>query len=117
MTENQKDFMLLFRMQPGNQEPTAEQLNAMQQQWGTFIGGIAAQAKLVSTTRLGFESNLVDKDLNVGNGINIVNSEAISGNMVVKAATLDEATEIAKGCPVLAMGGSVEVRNIIPLES
>ena len=115
--ENLQDFMLLFRMKPSNQQPTAEQLTAMQQQWGIFIGGIAAQAKLVSTSRLGFDGNLIDKGMSVSSGINIANNETLSGNMVIKATTLNEATEIAKGCPVLAMGGSVEVRNIIPMES
>lgn len=101
--ENLQDFMLLFRMQPTNQQPTGEQLNAMQQQWSIFIGGIAAQAKLVSTSRLGFDGNLIDKNLNVSSGINMTNNETLSGNMVIKASTLKEATEIAKDCPVLAM--------------
>lgn len=115
--ENLKDYMLLFRMMPSDQQPTPEQMNAMQQEWGMFIGGIAAQAKLVSTSRLGFDGNIIDKKGSVSNGINVANNETLSGNMIVKATTIDEATEIARGCPVLAMGGSVEVRNIIPMES
>ncbi len=115
--EKLQDFMLLFRMQPGSQQPTAEQLTAMQQQWGAYISGIAAQAKLVNASRLGFEGNLIDSSLAVIKGINISNNEALTGNMVVKATSLNEATEIAKGCPVLAMGGSVEVRNTIPMQS
>lgn len=114
--EKLQEFMLLFRMQPTSQTPTAEQLTAMQQQWGIFIGGIAAQAKLVSTSRLGFDGHLIDKNLTVSNGVYIANNETLSGNMVVKVATLNEATKIAKDCPVLAMGGCVEVRNIIPME-
>ncbi|MGF1637010.1 MAG: YciI family protein [Cyclobacteriaceae bacterium] len=115
--ENLKDFMLLFRMKPSNQQPTAEQLTAMQRQWSIFIGGLAAKAKLVSTSRLGFEGNVIDKEMKVVKGMNIGGNETLSGNMVVKAATLNEATELAKSCPVLAIGGSVEVRNIIPMES
>jgi hypothetical protein len=30
---------------------------------------------------------------------------------------MEEATEMAKGCPILKMGGTVEVRDIIPMES
>lgn len=115
--EDLKEFMLLFRMQPSSQEPTAEQLADMQQQWGIFIGGIAMQGKLVGTSRLGFEGNVIGADLAVTGGFSIANNETLSGNMVVKAASLYEATEMAKGCPVLAMGGSVEVRSIIPMES
>lgn len=115
--ENLQDFMLLFRMQPSNEQPAAEQLTTMQQQWGAYIGGIAAQAKLVSTSRLGFEGNLINSSLAVTNGISITNNETLTGNMVVKATSLQEATEIAKGCPILALGGSVEVRNTIPMQS
>ncbi|MEB2774343.1 YciI family protein [Algoriphagus sp. D3-2-R+10] len=115
--ENLKDFMLLFRMQPFNHKLAAEQPNSMQQQWSIFNGGIAAQAKLVSTNRLGYEGNLINKGMNVSTAVSISGHETISGYMVVKATTLKEATEIAKGCPVLAIEGSVEVRNIIPFES
>ncbi len=111
-----QDFMLLFRMPPSEQVPTLEEQIAMQQQWGMFIGGIAAQAKLTSASRLGFDGNLIDSTSGVSKGIHIFNNETLSGNMMVKAATLSEATEIAQACPVLAMGGSVEVRNIIPME-
>jgi hypothetical protein len=113
--ENLLDFMLLFRMQPSNNQPTAEQLSAMHQQWSAYIGGIAAQAKLVSTSRLGFEGNMVESSLAVTKGINIANNETLTGNIVIKATSLKEATVIAKSCPVLAMGGSVEVRNTIPM--
>jgi hypothetical protein len=34
---------------------------------------------------------------------------------VVKTETKEEAVELAKGCPVLAQGGNVEVRDIIPV--
>ncbi|WP_289042341.1 YciI family protein [uncultured Zobellia sp.] len=115
--ENLQDFMLLFRMQPNDQQPTSDQISEMQKKWGAFIGGIAAQAKLLSTTRLAFEGVLIDNKLNVSTGITIADNETLSGNMVIKATTFKEATKIAKGCPILSMGGSVEVRGIIPMEA
>jgi hypothetical protein len=38
--------------------------------------------------------------------------ESIGGYSIIKAGSLDEATEISKGCPVFLNGGSVEVREI-----
>ena len=114
--ETLKEFMLLFRMQTGNAPPSAEQTAAMQQQWGMYIGNIAAQAKLVNTSRLGFEGNIIDNSTTVNNGTYVANQETLTGNMLIKAASLEEGTEIAKGCPVLAMGGTVEVRSIIPMQ-
>lgn len=36
-------------------------------------------------------------------------ASALSGYSILKADTLDAAAKLAKGCPVLASGGSVEV--------
>lgn len=112
-----QDYMLLFRMQPSDQQPTQEQLFEMQKQWETFISRIASQAKLVNTSRWGFEGILISPSLEVTNGIFVSNNQTLTGNMVVKASSLSEASEIAKECPVLSMGGSVEVRNIIPMQA
>ena len=32
--------------------------------------------------------------------------------MIVRAKSLDEAVEMAKACPILSVGGRVEVRDI-----
>jgi hypothetical protein len=33
--------------------------------------------------------------------------------VIVEAASLDEAAELAKGCPILELDGSVEVRPVL----
>jgi hypothetical protein len=111
-----KEFMLLFRFEPSNNyQPTEAEMNEMHQQWGAFIGNIAIQEKLVSTHQLGFEGIQISPDLSINEGIHIANKQTLGGNMIVKAATLNEAVEMAKGCPIIHMGGSVEVRNIQPM--
>jgi hypothetical protein len=111
--EQKMEFMLVFRFEPNfSYQPTAAEMNEMHQQWGAFIGNIAIQEKLVSTHQLGFEGKQVFADHSVNEGIHISENQTLGGNMIVKATTLDEAVEIAKGCPILSMGGSVEVRAI-----
>lgn len=41
----------------------------------------------------------------------------IGGYLVVKAETLDEAMEMAKSCPGLTYGGSVEVRSVMNMDA
>jgi hypothetical protein len=41
--------------------------------------------------------------------------ELVGGYFILKAANLDEAAEIAKGCPIFENGGTVEVRKIAPV--
>jgi hypothetical protein len=35
---------------------------------------------------------------------------------MIRATSYEDAVEIGKGCPVLIVGGSVEVREIAPVE-
>lgn len=110
-----KEFMLLFSFEPSNEQPTQEQLQEMQKQWGEFIGTIAMQGKLVSTYQLGFEGKQIFPDHTTQDGFYIAEGKMIAGNMVLKAETLEAATELAKKCPILFMGGTVEVRSITPM--
>jgi len=110
-----KEFMLLFRYEPSNEEPTQMQLQEMQKHWGEFIGGIAMQGKLVSTHQLGFEVKKILANQTIEDGIQISEGQTLGGSMVLKAESIDVATEFAKKCPILLMGGSVEVRNALPM--
>jgi hypothetical protein len=110
------EFMMLFRFEPSNDyQPTAAEMEASQQQWGAFIGNLAIQEKLVSTHQLGFEGNQISADQTVTEGIYISTKQTLGGNMIIKAKNLKVATEIAKDCPILAIGGSVEIRSITPM--
>ena len=110
-----QDFMLLFRFEPSNEQPTPEQLQEMGKQWGEFIGTIAMQGKLVSTYQLGFEGVKIFADQTTEDGFHIAEGQMVAGNMVLKAESMEVASELAKKCPILLMGGTVEVRNINPM--
>ncbi|MGB0838962.1 MAG: YciI family protein [Chitinophagales bacterium] len=111
-----QNFMMIFRFEPNNDyQPTPEQMEAQNQQWGAFIGNLAIKERLVSTHQLGFSGKQIQADLSVVEGINIAAGMTLGGNMIVRAKTLDEAIEMAKGCPILNMGGTVEVRGILPM--
>lgn len=115
---NEQIFMMIFRFKPDfTNRPTEQELAAMKEQWGGFIGNIAISEKLISTYRLGFEGKNIQSDLSTTDGILISDEKTVSGNMIVKANSLEEASEMAKGCPILNMGGTVEVRTITPMES
>jgi hypothetical protein len=113
--ENLQEFMLVFRMEPSNEQPTPEQLEQMGQSWGAFIGTIAMQGKLVSTHQLGFEGKQITPDNQTHDGFVIADKQMVAGNMVIKAENIDVATEWGKKCPILLMGGTVEVRSTIPM--
>jgi hypothetical protein len=114
--KTKNEFMLVFRYEPNSShEPTVAELDEMQQQWGAFIGNIAIKEKLVSTHQLGFEGVQITARKRTKKGIHIAEKQTLGGNLIVRVNSIKEAVEISKNCPILNMGGSVEVRNILPM--
>lgn len=108
------EFMLIFRHQDGKKVASPEQLQTWMKQTMDWIGGIAAQNKFSGGNGLPFEDSRVVRPNNVvTNGPFGEIKETIGGYIIVKANSVDEAVEFAKGCPVLqGEGNSVEVRKI-----
>ncbi len=110
-----KEFMLLFRMEPSNEQPTAEQLQEMEQQWGGYFGEIAGSGNFVSTQHLGFSGKMITADQSVHDGFHVSEGQMIAGNLLIKAESMEIAIEIAKKCPILFAGGTVEVRDVMEM--
>lgn len=91
-----------------------EQIQAWMKQTMDWIGGIAAQNKFAGGNGLPFDDARVVRHNNiVTNGPFGEIKETIGGYIIVKADSVEEAVEFAKGCPVLqGEGNSVEVRKI-----
>ncbi|SEI38037.1 Uncharacterized conserved protein [Dyadobacter sp. SG02] len=109
-----KDFMFVFRNDPSTlADRSPEEMQASMQKWMDWIGGIAAQGKLIDRgNRLNPAGRVVKPSLAITDGPYIETKESVGGYTMVRAESLDEATEMAKGCPILLFGGNVEVREI-----
>ena len=112
-----EEYALIMRHQDGTKIASPEQMEIWMKQTMDWIGGIAAQNKFVGGTGLPFDNARVvlTKDARkiVTNGPFGDIKETIGGFITVKANSVEEAVEFAKGCPVLqGEGNSVEVRKI-----
>ena len=106
--------MMIFRNEYNPSfKPSPEQMQASIKQWQDWIGGIAAQGKFVSTNRLGFEGRTLKPNNVIADGPYAEVKEIVGGYILVKATNIDEAMKLAQGCPILNIGGHVEVRNIL----
>ena len=113
-----KEFLLVFRAHSNGIQPSPEQMQESMKQWQNWLGSIAAKDKLVSSgNRLASEGKVVKPDSVVTNGPYVEMAEAIGGYSIIKAGSLEEAAEISKGCPILFINGSVEVRAIVPMDN
>lgn len=109
-----KDFLLVFRTDYSTMpKASPEEMQASTKRWMDWIGGIAAQNKLVDRgNRLVPTGQVLKADNVIADGPYTEIKESIVGYSLVKAASIQEATELAKGCPILRIGGNVEIREI-----
>ena len=111
-----KDFLFVFRVDY-NKLPkgSPDEMQALAKRWMDWFGSIAAQNKLTDRgNRLIPGTGKVVKSNNVvTDGPFMEIKEAIGGYAIVKANSFEEATTLAKGCPVLHFDGNVEVREVM----
>jgi hypothetical protein len=108
-----KDFMFIFR---GGLDPMTASPQDMQdnmQQWFGWVEALRQRDIYKSGEALTPEGKTVRKQNVVTDGPFAESKEIVGGFFVVKANSLDEAIELAKGCPDLPLGGSVEVREVM----
>src|ERR1043165_7606221 len=109
-----KDYLLIYRADFSFMATrTPEEVQANTKRWMDWIGSIAAQNKLTDRgNRLDPSGKVLKADNLVTNGPFAEIKETIGGYSIIKADSYEAAIELAKGCPVLTMGGNVEVREI-----
>jgi hypothetical protein len=112
-----KDFLFVYRADyHAMPQGTPEEMQAITQKWMDWMGGLAAQNKITNMGNpLGSAGKVVRPNNIITDGPFIEIKELIGGYSIIKAASIEEAAEIAKGCPILLVGGNVEVRNINPM--
>ena len=111
------DFLFLFRGGGSAPNPSPEDMQRSLQKWGSWIQGLAQAGTFKAGEPLERGGKVVAgaKKL-VTDGPFVESKEVVGGYLIVSAASLDEATIMSKGCPILEEGGSVEVRQIHPMQ-
>ena len=98
-------YLLAFR---GGMPKSPEEGEKMMEAWNAWMGELG-DALVDPGTGLGKSRFLT------GPGKEDTAGDPLSGYSVIEAADMDAATEIARGCPTLANGGSVEVAETIDM--
>ncbi len=93
-----------------------EQQNHMQE-WRDWMQGLAEKGQLIDGLPLHGDGKQVSKNGTlVTDGPFAEGAELVGGYLMVKAKSLDEATELSKGCPILQYEeGHIEIREILDL--
>ena len=107
-----KDYLFLFRGGEMN-KLSPEEVQKHMQKWGSWIKNLADAGKFKGGEPLGDESRVVKGTKKVvTDGPFAESKELVGGYLIITAKDLNEATEMAKDCPIYEVNGVTEVRDI-----
>ena len=108
-----KEFALVFRRPPFDRNKVSpKDMQEIAKKWDSWHEDLAAQDKMGSAVRLGTEGKVLKGGGVITDGPFVEVREILGGIFIVKAESLEEATTLAHGCPILGLGGSVEIRPL-----
>ena len=115
--KSSSNYLLLFRHSQEGPDPTPDEMQQIFGKWMTWMKGMKAKGQYVGGDRLeeGGKVLRYAKGKTVTEGPFAEAKEIVGGYIIVAAPSLAAAATIAKGCPGLENGGTVEVRPIEPL--
>lgn len=92
---------------------TTAQAKEVGPQWEKTIADWKASGSYITSYAFPGESVVLEGDVKPeGRQMVATNGKRLVSNVLLRAFTWEQATELAKACPVLLYGGSVEVREV-----
>jgi hypothetical protein len=93
----------------GSMPQSKEEIDKVMQAWGGWFGSLGAAVV--------DGGNPVGKSATVKNGsvVNDGGPNPATGYSIIEASSQEDAVAKAKGCPIIAAGGSVEIAEIFPM--
>ncbi len=101
------DYIIAYH--GGNKPETPEEGAKHMAKWKAWVGGLG-DAVVNPGTPLGKSKTVSSGGVSDGGG-----SNALTGFSIVKADSMDAALEMAKACPFLDTGGTLEVAEVMKM--
>ena len=111
------DYLYVFRGGASDPSDSAQAQADEMKRWASWIQGLAQKGHMKGGEPLEREGKVLrGRSKNLTDGPYADAKDRIGGYLIVSAASLEEATELAKGCPIFEKEvGSLEVRPIAKL--
>jgi hypothetical protein len=105
-------FMFIYRSDKETRDKLPrEEMQRLYPKWQVWIADSREKGWMLDPGNgLKTEGRVVNASKVVTDGPFVESKEVVGGYAIVEAETLDAAAEFATGCPILLLGGSVEVR-------
>lgn len=113
-TSSKSQFLFVFRSPQDQPDPSPEEMQKIFGSWMAWIKSLKEKGVHVAGQPLEEGGKVLrgPRGKTLTDGPFAESKEIVGGYLIVLAASLDEATTIARDCPGLAHGGVVEVRPI-----
>jgi hypothetical protein len=106
-------FLFVYRSAPGTRSNMSpEEMQQIMEKWSNWISAGMQKGWMLDPGDALTDEGRVVKAKVVTDGPFVESKEVVGGFSIIQAETVAEAAELAKGCPGLLKGGSVEVRRL-----
>lgn len=114
MNEPNSEYLLLFRNNAWYQQLSPEEIQRVMTDWMSWFDGLVAEGRCRGGQSLEHEGHVVrGPDRTVTDGPYAEAKESVAGYFILTVDSEAEALEIAKLCPGLPYGATVEVRKLM----
>ncbi len=111
---SKQQYLLIFRFKSNVVPSSQEAVQTNIKHWREYMGNLGQTGKLVAGFRPANEGKTITgSGKTIKEGAYIVNNESVSSFIIINAASMDEASEIASKCPIFEFDGSVEIRPVM----
>jgi hypothetical protein len=110
--QKENQYVLIIRSKAAL-KASQEAIKLNIQHWTTWMTDLGKNGKIAGGYRFPVDGiTLTGKDQTATASAYIANGETVSSFLIINAADLGEAKEIAAKCPTFELGGNVEIRQI-----
>lgn len=111
-------YMFVFRDCAGQPDASPEQMQAHFQKWMAWIQTMKSRSQYIAGEPLEESPGKVlrgPRGAQATDGPFAEAKEVVGGYMLIAARDFNHAVEISRDCPAFEVGGSVEVRQVMPV--
>lgn len=110
-----KNYLLLLRAGKPVSGKTEAENKAELEAWGAYMGKLAQGGNFTGGQPLVSGGKVVSPSGTTNEPVVSAHEGIVGGYLLIKAESLENATELAKECPHIANEGNIEIREIAPM--
>jgi hypothetical protein len=108
------EYLLIFRNTGWHKDLSAEEIRHQMARFTAWFEQLNREGKFKGGAPLAHKGKILSSSTIITDGPFAESKEAVAGFFIIRAENLEQAAEIASGCPGLKVGQTVEVRAIEP---